>query len=59
MYQETNYVNYGTVFETEDYNINLRRPAANREFEVMLPIDSVLRFKREYRGKTSFESRYT
>ena len=46
----------GTIFETEDYNINLRRPAANREFEVILPIDSILKFKRKYRGKTSFET---
>ena len=46
----------GTIFETEDYNINLRRPAANREFEVILPMDSILKFKRKYRGKTSFET---
>ena len=46
----------GTIFEREDYNIDLSMPAANKEFEVILPIDSILKFKGEYQGKTNFES---
>lgn len=46
----------GTLFEREGYNIDLSRPLANKEFEVILPMDSILKFKGEYRGKTSFES---
>ena len=46
----------GTLFEREGYNIDLSRPVASKEFEVILPMDSILKLKGEYRGKTSFES---
>ena len=34
----------------------MSRPVASKEFEVILPMDSILKLKGEYRGKTSFES---
>ena len=40
----------GTIFEREDYNIDLSRPLANKEFEVILPMDSILKFKGELLG---------
>lgn len=45
----------GTIFE-DSYEINLDYPSSGKEIEVILPLDSKLKLRRTYEGKTSFKN---
>ena len=45
----------GTIFE-DKYEINLNNPSSGKEIEVILPLDSKLKLRRTYEGKTNFKN---
>lgn len=45
----------GTIFE-DSYEINLNNPSSRKEIEVVLPMDSKIKLRRTYEGKTTFKN---
>lgn len=45
----------GTIFE-DSYEINLNNPSSGKEIEVVLPLDSKLKLRRKYEGKTTYKN---